>query len=90
MTPFLDGLVMLYCDSTSVIAQVKELKLHQRTKHILCCYHLVRENVDRDDVELQKIDGKKNLADPFIKALDVKEFEVYKSKMGIRYCTDWL
>ena len=43
----------------------------------------VRKIVDRDDVELQKIDGKKNLSDPFIKALNVKEFEDYESKMGI-------
>ena len=40
-------------------------------------------------MELQKIDGKENLTDPFTKALGVKVFEDYKSKMGIRYCTDW-
>ena len=46
--------------------------------------------MDRGDIELQKIDRKENLANPFTKALGVKEFEVYRSKMGIRYCTDWL
>ena len=74
----LDGPVLLYCDSTGAIAQAKEPKSHQRTKHILYCYHPVWEIVDRDDVELQKIDGKENMADPFTKALDVKEFEDYK------------
>ena len=59
-------------------------------KHILCCYHLVREIMDRDDVDLQKIDGKKNLADPFTKVITMKEFNDFKSKIGIRYCTDWL
>ena len=43
--------------------------------------------MDRDDVDLQKIDGKENLADPFTKAIAVKEFDDFKSKMGIRYCT---
>ena len=46
--------------------------------------------MDRGDVDLQKIDGKENLTDPFTKAITVKEFDDYKSKMGIRYCTDWL
>ena len=46
--------------------------------------------MDRDDVDLQKIDEKKNLVNPFTKALMVKEFENHKMKMDIRYCTDWL
>ena len=46
--------------------------------------------MDQGDVDLQKIDEKENLADPFTKAIAVKEFDDFKSKMGIRYCTDWL
>ena len=61
----LDGPILLYYDSTSAIAQAKESKSHQQTKHILCCYHLVWKIVDRGDVELQKIDGKENLINPF-------------------------
>ena len=85
VAPSLDGPVLLYCDSTGAIAQAKESKAHQRTKHILHRFHLVRENVD-----LQKIDGKENLADPLTKALTIKEFDNHKSKMGIRYCVEWL
>ena len=90
VAPSLDGPVLLYCDSTGAIAQAKEPNAHQRMKHILRCFHLIRDIVDRGDVDLQKIDGKKNLTDPFTKAIVVKEFDDYKSKMGIRYCTDWL
>ena len=90
MAPSLDGPVLLYYDSTDAIAQVKESKSHQQTKYILYHYHLIREIMDRGDIELQKIDRKENLTDPFIKTLSVKEFEDYKSKMGIRYYTDWL
>ena len=89
VAPSLDGSVLLYCDSTGAIAQAKEPKSHHRTKHILRRYHLVREIVDRGDVDLQKIDGKENLADPFTKALGVKEFDDYRWKMGIRYHADW-
>ena len=90
VAPSLDGLVLLYCDSTGAIAQAKEPKAHQRTKHILHRFHLVWEIVDRGDVDLQKIDGKENLADPFTKALVIKEFDNHKSKMDIRYCAEWL
>ena len=90
VAPSVDGPVLLYCNNTDIIAQAKELKFHQHIKHILCCYHLIQKIMDRGDVDLQKIDGKKNLTDPFTKAIVVKEFDDYKSKMGIRYCTDWL
>ena len=90
MAPSIDGPILLYYNSTGAIAQAKEPKSHQRTKYILRCYHLIRKIVDRGDVKLQKIDGKENLTNPFTKALDIKEFEDYKSKMGIRYCINWL
>ena len=46
--------------------------------------------VDRGDIDFLKIDGKENPADPFTKAIRIKEFDRYKQKMGIRYCSDWL
>ena len=44
----------------------------------------------RGDFDLQKIDGQNNLADLFTKALKIKKFNDHKSKMDIRYYTDWL
>ena len=90
VAPSLVGPVLLYCDSSGAIGQTKEPKAHQRMKHILRRHHLIREIMDRGDVDLQKIDGKENLADPFTKAIVVKEFNDFKLKMGIRYYTDWL
>ena len=58
--------------------------------HVLHRYHLVWEIVNWGDIELEKIDEKKNLADPFTKAFSVKEFDDYKSKMDIWYYTNWL
>ena len=59
VVPSINGLVLLYCDSTRAIAQAKEPKSHQRTKYILYWYHLVYEIVDRGDVELLKMMKKK-------------------------------
>ena len=90
MAPSLDGPVPLYYDSTGAIAQAKEPRTHHRTKHILRCYHLMREIVEQGDIDLRKIDGKENIADPLTKPLGIKEFDDHKRKMGIRYLTDWL
>ena len=57
-------------------------------KHILLRFHLVWKIVDRGDIDLQKIDGKENVADPFTKALAIKEFDNHKLKEGIRYCAE--
>ena len=73
--PSLDALILVFCDSKVAIAQAKEPKSHQCTKHILRCYHLVREIVEQGDISLMKIDGEKNLADTFTKALKIKEFD---------------
>ena len=35
MVSFINGLVLLYYDSTGAITQAKEPKFHHRTKHIL-------------------------------------------------------
>ena len=90
VAPSLKHPVPLYCDSTGAIAQAKEPRAHQRTKHILRCYHLVREIVDQGDIELLKIDGKENLAYLFTKSIRIKEFDRYKWKMGIQYSSNWL
>ena len=88
MASFLDGPVPLYCDSTGAIVQAKEPRTHHRTKHILRRYHLVREIVERGDIDLRKIDGKENMADPLTKPIGIKEFDDHKRKMGIRYSID--
>ena len=41
VAPSLVGQVLLNCDSSGAIAQAKEPKAHQRTKHILHRYHLI-------------------------------------------------
>ncbi|XP_072062066.1 secreted RxLR effector protein 161-like [Arachis hypogaea] len=65
----------LLCDNNGAIAQAKEPRSHQKSKHILRRYHLIREIVERGDVEIQKVAGKDNAADPFTKALGSKEFD---------------
>ena len=83
VAPSIDGPILLYCNNTGAIAQAKEPRSHQRTKHILHCYHLIQEIVDRGDVGLQKIDERENLVDLFTKALEINKFDDHKLKIGI-------
>ena len=61
--------IPLYCDNTGAVIQVKEPRSHHRSKHILKRFHLVREIVERQDIILEQIETKNNIADPFTKTL---------------------
>jgi len=45
----------LYCDNSGAIPQAKEPRSDQKSKHILRCYHLIREIIDRGDVMICKV-----------------------------------
>ena len=76
--------ITLYCDNSGAIAQAKEPRSHQRTKHILRHYHLVREMIDRGDVKICKVAGEDNVTDPLTKPLARVIHERHVSSMGIR------
>ena len=46
----------VYCDNNGAIAQAKEPRQHQKNKHILMRFHLIREIVERDDLVLLKME----------------------------------
>ena len=59
----------LYCDNSGAIAQAKEPRAHQKNKHVLCRYHLIRDIIARGDVKICKVHTDSNIADPFMKPL---------------------
>jgi hypothetical protein len=80
----------LYCDNSGAIAQAKEPRSHQKSKHILRRYHLIREIIDRGDVKICKVHTDSNIADPLTKPLPQPKHEAHLSSMGIRYLRDRL
>nr|AAK52163.1 putative polyprotein [Oryza sativa Japonica Group] len=78
----------LYCDNIGAIAQAKEPRSHQKSKHILLRYHLIREIVGRGDVKICKINTDLNVADPLRKPLPQPKHEAHTRAMGIRYIHD--
>jgi hypothetical protein len=69
--------------NSGVLANAKEPRNHQRSKHIEHKYHLLREIVQCGDVKVCKISTFENLVDPFTKSLPVKIFRSHLKSMGI-------
>jgi len=73
----------LYCDNLSAINISKNPIQHSRTKHIDIRHHFIRDLVEEKVVTLEHADTEEQLADIFTKALDVKQFEKLRGKLGI-------
>ena len=82
--------ISLYCDNNGAIAQAKEPRSHQKSKHIERRYHIIREIIGRSDITIQKIASADNIADPLTKALTQQQLDCHLEKMGMRYHSDWL
>ena len=55
VVPSILDTIELPCDNNGAIAQAKEPRSHQRSKHILRRFHLIREIVKRRDVKICKV-----------------------------------
>lgn len=80
--------VDLYYDQSGAIAQAKEPRSHQKSKHILRRYHLICEIIDRGDVKICKIHMDLNVVDSLTKPPPQPKHEVHTRAMGIRYLYD--
>ena len=54
VVPTISDLIPLLCDNNGAIPQAKEPRSHQKSKHILMRFHLIREIVARGDVVVEK------------------------------------
>ncbi|KAK9044536.1 hypothetical protein V6N11_058435 [Hibiscus sabdariffa] len=79
----------LNCDNNGAIAQEKEPISHQRSKHILRRFHLIREIVDQGDVEICKVHTDDNIADPLTEPLSQEKHDRHTESLCIRYVSDW-
>jgi len=77
------GVLTLYCDNLSAINISKNHIQHSRTKHIDIRHHFIRDLVEEKIVTLAHVTTEEQLADIFTKALDVKQFERLRNKLGI-------
>ena len=88
VVPSIANPVDLYCDNKGAIAHAKEPRSHQRTKHILRHFHLIREIIARGDIKICRVDSDDNVADPLTKPLSQAKHEGHARSIGIRYLLD--
>jgi hypothetical protein len=75
----------LYCDNSGAIEQSKEPGAHKKAKHILRCYHLIREIIGRGDVKVFKVHTDQDVVDPLTKPLQQPKHVAHMRSMFIRY-----
>ena len=88
MVPTIVHLILLYCDNNGAITQAKKSQSHQRSKHVLKRYHLIREIFGRNDIKIEKVPIDHNIADPLTKPLTQKKCESHVLAYGMRYKGD--
>lgn len=71
-----EPITILY-DNTSAINISKKLIMHSRTKHISILYHFLKEKVVENELKLEHVPTKDQIADIFIKALLKDTFEYF-------------
>ena len=54
--------VDLYYDNNGAITQAKEPRSHRQFKHIIQCFHLICEIIDKKDVKICRVPTDNNIA----------------------------
>ncbi|XP_056685163.1 secreted RxLR effector protein 161-like [Spinacia oleracea] len=90
VVPSIENGIELYCDNNGAISQSKEPRSHQKSKHVLRRFHLIREIVERGDVKVSKVHTEDNVADPLTIPLAQPKHESHTRSMGLRHMGEWL
>ena len=76
-------LITIYYDDTSAISLSKNPVMHSKTKHTPTTYHFLREQMAEQNIKLEYINTKEQIADIFTKPLSREAFEHLRQKMGV-------
>lgn len=90
VVPSIVSPINVYCDNNGAIAQAKEPRSHQKSKHVSRRYHVIREIIARGDISIQKIPTEENLSDPLTKVLTQQKHDRHMHAYGLRHVGDWL
>ena len=89
VVPSIAHAVDLYCDNSGAIAQAKEPRAHNKSKHVLRKYHIIREFIDRGDIQICKVHTDANVADPLTKPLSRDKHDGHTVAIGIKHIGEW-
>jgi hypothetical protein len=75
--------VPLMCDNTSAISVAKNPVFHKRMRHLERRHPLLRDHVEKGDIEMRYIDIERQLADIFSEPLDSFRFAALQGGIGV-------
>ncbi|KAL4378176.1 hypothetical protein GQ457_02G021320 [Hibiscus cannabinus] len=75
--------VTIYCDNLSVICLAENPVFHARTKHVEVHYHCVREKVLQEEIKLEHMKTKDQVADMFTKGLSGNKLESFCRQLSM-------
>ena len=77
--------LVIFCDSQSVVHLTRNSKYHSRTKYIEIKHHFIRDMVDTGDIIIEKIHTAENPANMLTKPLPSAKFDHCLNIAGIIY-----
>jgi hypothetical protein len=75
--------VEIYCDNSGVVAQSKEPRSHQISKHVEHRFHLLRDYVEKGKLKVCKIHIDLNMSDPMTMPLPRAKFDQHRLAIGV-------
>ncbi|XP_074291598.1 secreted RxLR effector protein 161-like [Silene latifolia] len=94
MRQFLEGLrvvpsakdpITLYCDSISAIVQAKEPKSSNKSRHVHRKIHMIRDYIEKKEIEICSVRTEDNIADPLTKTLSQAVHDHHVVSMGLTH-----
>ena len=82
--------IPLLCDNNGAIAQAKDPRVGPKSRHVLRRFHLIREIIERKDIQVERVPSADNVADPLTKPMTKEVLDEHKRAMGLKCRIDWL
>jgi hypothetical protein len=78
-----DEPITIYCDNTSAISISKNLVMHSKTIHIPIKYHFLREQVAENNIRVEYVGTKEQVAYILTKLLPWESLEYLRQRLGV-------
>jgi hypothetical protein len=84
VVPLAKNPIPLLCDNSGAVFQAKEPKSSNKSRHVLRKFHLIRDYIDRKEIDICKVGTEDNIADPLTKPLPQSKHDSHVVSMGIK------